>query len=458
LIGIAQRVKNTKEPASQLNPKSTMDEDLKRTANFYGQEHLVEHSEREKSALFLADIKSIDFEATSDSFGKAMAGNNNEEKPVCSRMAPIEQSFCESIRDCSEETLKAYHDVALEAISKNEVGMLCLAGGQGTRLGVAIPKGLYDLKLPSKKSLYQIQMERGQRLAMEAKAATGKDCNIPVFIMTSEQTKAPTEEFFKKHSYFGLDPSNLFLFEQRTIPCMDNDGKIIIENRDKVARAPDGNGGLYWALQNERILDEFERRGVKFLHVYCVDNVLVRVADPIFMGYCISKGAESGNKVVEKAFPEEGVGVVCKVDNRVQVIEYSEIGKEVSERRDENGKLTFRAANICIHFFTTEFLKRVCTEHESELPQHVARKKVPYYDASKGVTVKPTANNGSWKNSSLTFFSLRVPLSCGSVLGTRSSAHSRTPTGPARATRPRHRGRLYTSSTRSTSRRPAVRS
>ena len=152
-----------------------------------------------------------------------------------------------------------------------------------------------------------------------------------------------------------------------------------METRSKVARSPDGNGGLYWALRHQGVLADLERKDVRYLHVYCVDNVLVRVADPVFMGYCISRNAgraalksptchpclmfiflvmpESGNKVVEKTSPGEAVGVVCKLEGRVQVVEYSEISSDTAELRTQDGKLTYRAGNICNHFFTRDFLK-----------------------------------------------------------------------------------------------------
>ena len=113
-------------------------------------------------------------------------------------------------------------------------------------------------------------------------------------VMTSEHTKQPTEEFFEKHDYFGMKKDKIVFFEQRMIPCFDFNGKIILENPTKIARAPDGNGGLYWALKNEGILSHMEEKKIQYLHVYCVDNVLVKVADPVFMGFCIEKGAESG--------------------------------------------------------------------------------------------------------------------------------------------------------------------
>ena len=251
---------------------------------------------------------------------------------------------------------------------------------------------MYDIGLPSGKTLYQIQMERILRLEELARRLTGTRGRIQMYIMTSEATKEPTRAFLEKNNYFGLSLEQVTIFEQRVIPAFDNAGKFILETRAKLARSPDGNGGLYWALRHQGILADLEAKDVRFLHVYCVDNVLVKVADPVFMGYCIEKKAgrehytilqklkqilasESGNKVVEKACPAEAVGVVCKLEGKIQVqegvsnkicfidcvkvVEYSEISQETSEQRTEDGKLTYRAGNICNHFFTRDFLK-VC--------------------------------------------------------------------------------------------------
>merc|ERR1719266_2088014 len=102
---------------------------------------------------------------------------------------------------------------------------------------------------------------------------------------------------------------------------------------------------------------------------------------------------EAGNKVVEKESPGEAVGVVCRLEGRVQVVEYSEISKETSELR-EGGRLVYRAGNICNHFFTRDFLQRVCAEHEKQLPHHVAKKKISFTDLATGNTVKPIQTNG----------------------------------------------------------------
>ena len=128
---------------------------------------------------------------------------------------------------------------------------------------MSYPKGMFDIGLPSKKTLYQIQAERILRLQRMARDLTGEENSIPMYVMTSEHTKGPTAEFFRRHGHFGLREEDVVLFEQRMIPCFDFEGKILLAEEGKVARSPDGNGGLYWALKNEGILEDMERRGSK---------------------------------------------------------------------------------------------------------------------------------------------------------------------------------------------------
>lgn len=273
------------------------------------------------------------------------------------------------------------------------MAVLLLAGGQGTRLGVPYPKGMYQVGLPSQKTLYQLQAERIRRVQQLAGERFGTRCIVPWYIMTSEFTLEPTAQFFLKHDFFHLDPANVVMFEQRMLPAVTFDGRAILERKDKVAMAPDGNGGLYCALEDNQILEDMEQRGVEFVHVYCVDNILVRLPDPLFIGFCVCQGADCGTKVVEKAYPEEPVGVVCQVDGVPQVVEYNEMDPETVRLRAPSGALLFSAGNICNHFFTRAFLRRVTSEYEPLLQPHVAVKKVPYVD-EEGNSVTPKAPNG----------------------------------------------------------------
>jgi len=362
----------------------------------FGQEHVLtwweelDHSGREE---LLRDLADIDLEEMVEMYRTTCGEGSSEERDL-STMQPIDEDLCKSVGSSSPEQLKEYRNIGLKAASRGHVGVLLLAGGQGTRLGVSHPKGMFDIGLPSGKTLYQIQIERILRIQELARRLTGQDGVIPMYVMTSEHTKQPTVDFFQKNNFFGLKEDQLTIFEQRTIPAFDMQGKFIMERKSKLARSPDGNGGLYWALREEGVLEDLQRRDVRYLHVYCVDNVLVKVADPEFLGYCLLSGAEAANKVVEKVSPEEAVGVVCRLEDRVQVVEYSEITEATSKLRSDSGKLVYHAGNICNHFFTRDFLQKVCEKHEKSLPHHVAKKKIPYIDLSTGEFVRPTSNNG----------------------------------------------------------------
>lgn len=188
----------------------------------------------------------------------------------------------------------------LEAVSSGQVGVLLLAGGQGTRLGTTSPKGMYDVGLPSGKSLYHLQAERLWKLQELAASLAGEGHprgSVTWYIMTSEATKEPTIQYFQQNDYFGLDENDLVFFEQGTLPCFTFDGQIILQSSGKLAHAPDGNGGLYRALKRQNVVQDMRKRGIQYLHVYCVDNILVKMADPIFMGYCMSLGTDCGAKV-----------------------------------------------------------------------------------------------------------------------------------------------------------------
>ncbi|OAA62759.1 UTP-glucose-1-phosphate uridylyltransferase [Niveomyces insectorum RCEF 264] len=286
-------------------------------------------------------------------------------------LAPLPDSATASLLDASPADVDTWYRAGLDLIARNQVAVVLMAGGQGTRLGSTAPKGCFDIGLPSHKSLFQIQAERIRRLQTLAGGQQHQQQQqqqpvvIPWYIMTSGPTRAATEAFFVANGYFGLDPSNVVFFEQGVLPCLSLDGRILLETPGRVAVAPDGNGGLYAALAAAGVLDDLAARGIEHVHAYCVDNCLVRVADPVFLGWAAARDADVATKVVRKRSATEPVGLIVCKGGKPGVVEYSEI--------DAATAALWAAA----------------------LPHHVARKKIPYADAATaGQTVAPTKPNG----------------------------------------------------------------
>ncbi len=274
-----------------------------------------------------------------------------------------------------------------QTISAGKLGVVLLAGGQGTRLGFERSKGLFPIGPVTGKSLLEI-------LASQVVATSKRfGHSIPYFVMTSDGTHQEIEAFYKENAYFGLDPKNVFLFHQGYAPSLDRQtGQLLLAEKGLLSMSPDGHGGLFSALWKAGLFDEMKRLGVEYLFSHQVDNPLAKVCDPEFIGLHLKHGAEVSTKVVAKTVPEEKVGVAVNVDGRTRIIEYSDLPSELAQQRDADGGLRYWAGSTAIHIFNRTFLERVATS-DNVLPWHRAIKKIPHIDKG-GNRVQPDSENG----------------------------------------------------------------
>ncbi|KAH8596673.1 putative UDP-N-acetylglucosamine pyrophosphorylase [Bisporella sp. PMI_857] len=355
-----------------------------------------ELSVAEKAALYsqLSDINPDRINIITDRALNPPKPRDDENDKV-SALSPLPESATASILDSKQEDIEKWYQSGLNLIAENKVAVVLMAGGQGTRLGSSDPKGCFNIGLPSGKSLFKIQAERIRKIQRLAHKKGREDVVVPWYVMTSGPTRKPTETYFKENGYFGLREENVIIFEQGVLPCISNDGKILLESKGKVAVAPDGNGGIYEAIVKSSVMGDLRKRGIEHIHAYCVDNCLVKVADPVFIGFAASKDVDIATKVVRKRSATESVGLILLKNGKPDVVEYSEIDKETAEAKDEkqHDVLKFRAANIVNHYYSFRFLESI-PDWAHKLPHHVARKKIPYVDTEKGSTIKPEKPNG----------------------------------------------------------------
>jgi UDP-N-acetylglucosamine/UDP-N-acetylgalactosamine diphosphorylase len=273
-----------------------------------------------------------------------------------------------------------------ECLRRGEVAVVLVAGGQGTRLGFDQPKGMFPVGPVSKKTLFQIHAEK----VLALRRRYGKP--VPFLIMTSHATHAATEAFFAEHGRFGLPADEVVFFRQGTMPALDlATGKLLLEERGRLFTSPNGHGGTLDALAHSGLLDRLRRQGIKQVFYFQVDNPLVQVADPVFLGHHLAADAEVSLKIVPKEGPTDKMGNLVLVDDRCTIIEYIDLPEELARQTNENGQLRIWAGSPAIHFFALPFLERL-TRGGVQIPFHTARKKVPYLDAA-GRTVKPEREN-----------------------------------------------------------------
>ena len=255
-----------------------------------------------------------------------------------------------------------YQTIGIDAIKKCKVGAILLAGGQGTRLGFDKAKGMYNIG--ETKELYIFE----QLVENLKKVTTAADAWVPFYIMTSEKNDAQTREFFEEHNYFGYNPDYVKFFVQEMVPAVDFDGNVLVEAEDSLAMSPNGNGGWFKSLIKAGLDEDIKEKGIEWLNVFAVDNVLQQIADPVFVGATIESGCVSGAKVVRKVDPYERVGAMCLEDGKPSIVEYYELTPEMAEAKDEKGTLLYGFGVILNYLFRGDKLFDIV---ERNLPLHV---------------------------------------------------------------------------------------
>ena len=345
----------------------------------HGQEQLLANyeklSENDKDKL-LDDILTIDFNQLEKLYEK----RNFKQVYSEAEIEPI--SYVEKDKMSKEEREK-YDEIGTKAIKAGKLAAVTMAGGQGTRLGHNGPKGTFDIGLESHKPIFELLCET-LKLANEKYGVV-----IPWYIMTSKENNKDTVDFFEKNNYFGYPKGYIQFFKQGELPMVGEDGKVLLDEKGMIKQAADGHGGIFTSMRKDGVIYDMKARGIEWVFIGGVDNVLVKMVDPTLIGLAESKGILAAGKSVVKAGPHEKVGVFCKRNGRPSVIEYSEISKEMAEEIDENGQLKYGESHILCNLFNIKEIEKIS---EKNLPYHSAHKKATYMN-EKGEIVKGTEPN-----------------------------------------------------------------
>ena len=349
--------------------------DAEKILNEKSQLHVLkdfDNLSEEKKTEFLKQIENINW-ADISMIGKETA------IPRGKFTVPAAVSI-EEIEASKDKFLKA----GIESIKKGEVAAVLLAGGMGTRLGFDLPKGCFNVGTSHELYIFECLINNLMDVVKQC------DTYIPLYIMTSEKNDGATQDFFEKHNYFGYNKDYVKFFIQDMACAVDYKGKLLLEEKGRLATSPNGNGGWFTSMVKAGLDKDLHKRNVKWINIFAVDNVCQRIADPVFVGATILGNYECGSKVVRKVEPNEKMGLLCLEDGMPSIVEYYEMSKEMSEARAEDGSLLYKYGVILNYLFSLEKLEEIVNK---KLTVHVVEKKIPYIN-EKGEAISPTEPNG----------------------------------------------------------------
>lgn len=342
------------------------------------QEHVLKYYDKlslQQMEDLLSQISSINISLVNELIDMGMANREPHPRLEPPHVIPIKD---ERHQEAKEKGEKALRD--------GKVACFVVAGGQSTRLGYNLPKGTFGVGPVTNKSLFQYHAEKIAAISRKY------NTQIPWYIMVSRENNKQTRDFFQEHRFFQLQASDVIFLEQGMLPAIDFNGKLIMNSPANIAMSPNGHGGSLLCLKENGALDTLKKQGIEEIFYFQVDNALVRIADPIFIGYHQLERSQMSTKVVPKIHPDERVGVLGYINDKLGVIEYTELNDEERHAVNPDGSLKFMAGNTAIHMLNVEFINQLIS-NGFHLPYHAARKKIPYIDEN-GKMVKPQEING----------------------------------------------------------------
>lgn len=351
-----------------------------------GQQQLLQYFEdldEAAQARLLEQFREIDFPLVQDLFGKFGQADEwgelarQAEPPAAIRLQEAPNGFASRAEAMQRGE---------EAIANGEVGMVMVAGGQGSRLGFAHPKGLFPIGPVSGRTLLQIHIDK-------LKSINDKyGSSIPLYVMTSPATHHETTDFLERNHWFGYPTEHTTIFCQGTMPAVDAEtGRMILAERDQLFLSPDGHGGMLSALTKSGSLNDMKLRGIEQIFYCQIDNPLAQICDPVTIGHHVLAASEMTCQAVPKREPLQKVGNIVSIEGRTQIIEYSDLPEAVARKTNPDGTLMLWAGSIAVHVIDVAFLDRM-TAYADALPFHLAHKKVPFLN-SEGVLIEPSEPN-----------------------------------------------------------------